>query len=231
MRYSLLAKVAVFKGSLVHSIPNFFLSLGTISTLFFNLDLIFKAEWQMGLVPVWLRTKTYLSDNSNIHSCLHGCSETIIHGHWISYFFARFSGTQLCLILGDSMDCSMPGFPVLHSLQEFAQTYVHWIGDAIQPSHPLSPPSPHALNVSQYQGLFQWSPFFSLGGQNIGASASASVLPMKIQGWFPLGLVDLISLLSKGLSRVFSSTTVWKHQLFQLFSAQLSFFFFFQPSL
>ena len=54
------------------------------------------------------------------------------------------------------MDCSTPGFPVLHYLPEFAQTHVHWVDDAIQPSHPLSPPSPPALNLSQHQGLFQW---------------------------------------------------------------------------
>ena len=55
--------------------------------------------------------------------------------------------------LCDPMDCSMPGFPVLHYLPEFAQTHVHWVGDAIQQSHPLSPPSPPALNLSQHQGL------------------------------------------------------------------------------
>jgi len=222
MKYSLLAKVVVFKGSLVHSIPNFFLSLGTMRTLFFNLDLITmqsdRQDWCLsGSGP----THTSLI-NSNIHSCLHGCSETIIHEHLIGYFVACFSGIQLYLILGNSTDCSTPGFPVLHSLPEFAQTHVHWIGDAIQPSYPLSPPSPHALNVSQHQGLFQWSPLFASGGQNIGASASASVLLMKIQHWFPLGLVGLISLLPKRLSRVFSSTAVWKHQLFQLFGAQPS---------
>ena len=54
------------------------------------------------------------------------------------------------------MDCSTPGFPVLHHLPELAQTYVHWVGDAIQPSHPLSSPSPPAFNLSQHQGLFQW---------------------------------------------------------------------------
>ena len=54
------------------------------------------------------------------------------------------------------MDCSTPGFPVLHYLSEFAQTHVHWVSDAIQPSHPLSPPSPPALSPSQHQGLFQW---------------------------------------------------------------------------
>ena len=63
--------------------------------------------------------------------------------------------SQLCPALWDPMDCSTPGFPVLHSLQEFAQVHVHWVGDAIWPSHPLPPSSP-ALNLSQHQGLFQW---------------------------------------------------------------------------
>ena len=54
------------------------------------------------------------------------------------------------------MDCSTPGFPVLHQLLELAQTYVHWVGDAIQPSHPLSSPFPPAFHLSQHQGLFQW---------------------------------------------------------------------------
>ena len=60
------------------------------------------------------------------------------------------------LTLCDSMDCSTPGFPVLHYLPELAQTYVHWVGDDIRPSHPLLPSSPLALNLSQNQGLFQW---------------------------------------------------------------------------
>ena len=54
------------------------------------------------------------------------------------------------------MDCSTPAFPILHYLWEFAQTYVHWVSDAIQPSHPLSPPSLPAINLSQHQGIFQW---------------------------------------------------------------------------
>ena len=58
--------------------------------------------------------------------------------------------------LCDPMDCSSPGFHVLHRLLEFAQTHVHWVGDVTQPSHPLSPPSPPALNLSQHQGLFWW---------------------------------------------------------------------------
>ena len=64
-----------------------------------------------------------------------------------------------CWLVSDSLlsiNCSMLGFPILHSLPEFAQTHVHWVSDAIQPSHPLSFPSPPALNLSHYQGLFQW---------------------------------------------------------------------------
>ena len=62
----------------------------------------------------------------------------------------------MCPTLCDPMDCSTQGFPVLHHLPEFAQTHVCWVSDAIQPSHPLLPPSPPALNLSQFQGLFQW---------------------------------------------------------------------------
>ena len=72
------------------------------------------------------------------------------------------------------MDCSMPGFPVLHHLLEFAQTHVLWAGGAIQSSLPLLPPSPLALSLFQHQGLSQWSRLFASGGQSIGASASAS---------------------------------------------------------
>ena len=87
----------------------------------------------------------------------------------------------------------------------------HWVSDAIQPSYPLSPTSP-ALSLSQYQGLFPVSCLFASGGQSI--RASASVLPMNIQDGFPLALTYLISLQSKGLSRVFSRTTIWRHQFF-----------------
>ena len=110
-----------------------------------------------------------------------------------------------CSVMSNScnpMDGSTPGFPVLHCLPEIALTHINWIDDAIQPSHPLSLPSPFVLNLSQHQGLFQWVNFSLQYGQSIGVSASASVLPMNIQGQFPLGLTGLISLLSKGLSRV-----------------------------
>ena len=77
---------------------------------------------------------------------------------WLVYTWEiQFSSVaQLCLTVCDPMDCSMPGFPVHHQLPEFTQTHVHWVGDAIQPSYPLSSPSPPAFNLSQHQGLFQW---------------------------------------------------------------------------
>ena len=112
--------------------------------------------------------------------------------------------------LCDLMDCSTPGFPVLRCLPEFAQTHGHWVGDAIQASHPLSPPPPPALSFPA-SGSFQMSQLFTSGGQGIGASASASVLPMNTQDWSPLEWTGLISLLSKGLSRVFSNTAVQRH--------------------
>ena len=100
-----------------------------------------------------------------------------------------------------------------HQLLELTQTHIHQVSDDIQPSHPLSSHSPPAFNLSQYQGLLISQVFVS-GGQIIGASASASVLPINIQSWFPFRLTGLISLLSKGLSRVFSNTAVPKHQYF-----------------
>ena len=111
------------------------------------------------------------------------------------------------------MDCHTPGFPVLHYLLEIAQTHVRWVDDAIQLSYPLSPPSPPA-SIFPSVRVFPTSLFFTSHGQSIGAAASASILPMNIQGWFPLGFTGLISLLSKGCSRVFSSTTVGKLQFF-----------------
>ena len=141
----------------------------------------------------------------------------------LSMSYGWFSSVQFSRsVMSNSlhMDCSTPGFPDHHQLPELAQTHVHWVGDAIQPSHPLSSPSPPAFNLSQHQGLFHESPeCFTSGSQSIGASASASVLPMNTQDWSLLGWTGWISMQSKGLSRVFSNTTVQKNQLF---SAQLS---------
>ena len=104
------------------------------------------------------------------------------------------SVTQSCLTLCDPMDCSTPGLPVCHQLPEFTQTHDNWVGDAIHPYQPLSSPSPPTFNLSQHQGLFQWVKFFSSSSQSIGVLASASVLPLKNQDWFPLGWTRWISL-------------------------------------
>ena len=87
----------------------------------------------------------------NWATSLHFTSE----GPYPTLVTVHCSVTQSCWLC-NSMDCSMPGFPVLHYLPEFAQTHVHWVSDAIQPSHPLLSPSSSALNLSQHQGLFQW---------------------------------------------------------------------------
>ena len=121
------------------------------------------------------------------------------------------SVTKSCPTLCNSMGCSTPGFPVPHYLPEFAQVNVQCTGDTIQPSHPLSPFAP-ASNLSMHSGSFPMSWLFTSDGQSTGASASASVIPVNIQGWLPLRLTGLISLLSNGLSTVFSSMTVQKHQ-------------------
>ena len=111
------------------------------------------------------------------------------------------------------MDCSTPVFPFLHHLLEFAQVHVYCIGDAVQPSHPLMPPSPSALNLSQHQDFsnewsvhIRWPKYWCF---------SFSISPSsEYSGLSPLRLTGLISLLSKGLSGVFSSTTVRRHQFF-----------------
>ena len=92
-----------------------------------------RETWENGLL--WVRL--LLRFGSIIQSCC--CSVT----KWY---------TTLC----DHMDCSTSGFPIIHHLPELAQTLVHWVSDAIQPSHPLSSPSPPAFNLSQHQGFFQW---------------------------------------------------------------------------
>ena len=112
-----------------------------------------------------------------------------------------------------SLDCSMPDFAVFHYLPEGAQIHVHWVNDSIQQSHTLLPPSPLVLSIFQHLDLFQGVGSLHQVAKLL-VSVSTWVLPMNIQGWFPLGLTDLIFLQSKGLSRIFSSTTVQKHQFF-----------------
>ena len=129
-----------------------------------------------------------------------------------------FSSVQLLshVRLCDPMDCSTPGFPVHHQIQELTQTHVHRVGDTIQPSHPLSSPFSSCLQPFPASESFPMSCFFTSGVQSIGVSASASVLPMNIQHWFPVRWTGWISLLSKELSRVFSNTRVQKYFLRRL---------------
>ena len=98
-----------------------------------------------GITLLWLsRSIRPFLYSSSVYSCVFVLSVQLS------------SFTQSCPTLCDPMDCSTPGFPVHHQLPEFTQTHVHWVGDAIQPSHPLLSPSPPAFNLSQNQGLFQW---------------------------------------------------------------------------
>jgi len=118
---------------------------------------------------------------------------------------------RLCPTLCDPMDCSTPGSSVFHYFLEFAQIRVHWVSDAIQSSHPLSPPSPPALSLSQHQGLFSnelalcirwpkdWSFNFSISPSN-----EYSVLTS-----FRIDWLDLLGVQGT-LSRLFSNTIVWK---------------------
>ena len=123
-----------------------------------------------------------------------------------------FSVTKSSLTLCDPVNCSIPCFPVLHYLPEFAQTHAHRVDDANQSFNPLCPLL--LLSIFPSMRSFPISHFFPSDGQSIGALASAWALPMNIQDWFLLGLTGLISLLSKGRSRVFSSTTIWKYRIF-----------------
>ena len=150
------------------------------------------------------------------HSCLSPSSR----GFLVPLQFS--SVTQLCPTLCNPMDYSTPDFPAHYQIPEPTQTHVHHVGDAIKPSHPLSSPSPPAFNLSQLSDSYQMSQFFTSSSQSIGVAAWAPVLPMNMQDWFSLGWIGWISLKSKGLSRVFSNTTVQKHQFF---STLISFLF------
>ena len=150
-----------------------------------------------------------MSNNKSIH---------YVENHCCRYWFLQFSHS----VMSDSLQppgpqharlpCPSPTPRVFSNSCPSSQWYHPTISLSVTPfsSHPQSFPAPDTFPVSQ---------LFTSGGQSVGASASASVLPMNIQGWFPLELTGLISLLPKGLSIVFSITTVGKHQFF---GAQLS---------
>ena len=125
----------------------------------------------------------------------------------LCYYYC--SVTKLCLTLCDSMVCSMPGGPVLHHLPKFAQVHVHWVNDDMQPSHPLSTPSPPTICLSQHQGVFQWVGCSHQVAKVLELQFQLQSFPVNIQGWFPLGLTGLISLLSKGLWRVFCFSSAY----------------------
>ena len=133
----------------------------------------------------------------------------------IKLLILQFSSVaQSCLTLCDPMDCGTPEFPVHHQLLEHAQTQVHQVEDAIQPSCPLPSPSPPAFNLSQHQGLFQWVSSSHQVAKY--CSFSFSISPSsEYSGQFPLGWTAWIPLQSKGLSSVFSNTTVQRHQFFR----------------
>ena len=125
-----------------------------------------------GRSSVWEEKALLSQESDSVSSCP-------IYCHWWWYSLA-----QLCLTLCEPVDCSKPGFPVLHRLLELGQTHVRRVGDAIQSSHPVVPFScPQSLPAS---GSFLVSRLLASGGQSIGASASVLVRPANIQRWFPL---------------------------------------------
>ena len=145
-----------------------------------------------GFFTNWAIREAHLSDalSSNIPRTItiwsnaNGYFQSLVHSIWATniswidgYTMNIFSSvTQSCPTLCNLMDCSMPGLPVYHQLPEFTQTHFHWVGDAIQPSHPVIPLSscPQSFPAS---GSFQMSQFFASGGPNIGVSTSTSVHP------------------------------------------------------
>ena len=166
---------------------------------------------------LWSTVVIILSDVHIVHLWLVGTSSSLFQSiGWIktSYHNIIFWGSVQFSrsVVSDSLRPHelQPGLSVHHQLPEFTQTHTHRVSDAIQPSHPLSSPSPPAPNPSQHQGLFQW----------VNSSHEvAKVLEFQLQhqsfkDWSSLGWTGWISLQSKGLSRVFSNTTVQKHQFF-----------------
>ena len=154
------------------------------------------------------------------HPCEHHVQAIVPSGVITSYYSHKFQGqisvrfSCSCLTLCDPMDWSLSGFAVHNQLPELAQTHVHRVSDAIQPSHPRLP----LLFLSSVLPI-PVSQFFPSGGQTIGISASASVLPMNIQDWFPLGWTGLTPCSPRDSQEFSSNTTVQKHQFF---SAQFS---------
>ena len=162
---------------------------------------------------------TVIEPYCQIQSCLSllRCTNSLFCSGYISVQFC--SVTQSCPTLCDPMDCSMPGLPVHHQPPEACSDSCpshRWCHPTISSS---VVPFSCCLQSFPASGSFPRTQFIASDGQSIGVSASASALPVNIQEWFPLGWTGWISFLSKGLSRVFSNTTIQRHQFF---SAQLS---------
>ena len=191
-------------------------------------SVIFVEYWHM---PWWKSTSSEIfAHDLKVWSNLTFLSQEIIlpHLHTCKFSYVpQFSFSIIvnlqylfyCSLQFDSVSQScptpcdpMPGFH--HKLPELAQTHVHWVGDAIQPSHPSVIPFSSCLQSFPASGSFPVSQFFASSGWSIGVSASASLLPMNIQDWFPLGWTGWIFLLSKGLSKIFFNITVQKYQFF-----------------
>ena len=151
--------------------------------------------------------------NPSTHPKYSLCSFNFPPLHFLHCCCCCYSVTQSCPTLCNPLDCSTPGFPVLHYHLEFAQTYVH---ESEMPSNQLILCYPLLFLPSVFPSIRVFSNELALHirQSNTRASASSSVIPMNIQGWFHLGFTSLISVQSKGLSRVFFNTTVQKHQFF-----------------
>ena len=149
-------------------------------------------DWTSACLSSFISSASYISNPSSFWSLkctlfrasacnvISACNTHI--GLHVDYQSVQFTSvTQSCLTLCDPMDCNTPGFPVHHQLLELTQTHVPQVGDAIQPSHPLSSPSPPAFNPSQQQGLFKWvSSSHQVAKVLKFQLQSASVLPMNI---------------------------------------------------
>ena len=129
------------------------LEKGLIPKIYKEFIQFYIRKTQTRWLKTWDNQNRYFSteDTQMASRCMKSCSVSLVISS------VQFSSVaQSCPTLCKPVNHSMPGFPVYHQLPEFTQTHVHWIGDAIQPSHPLLSPSPPALNLSQNQGIFQW---------------------------------------------------------------------------
>ena len=193
-------------------------SSGT-GTDIFRISLIYIWDFLRFLILFWKKACYINKGRYEIYTKFH-----------FTYFFQSLFQINIFVIVAQLLshvwlcnpaDCSTPGFPVLHSLPDFAQIHLHQIVLVMLSNHlilcctflffPKSFPASWSFPMSWV--FFPMSWLFASGGQNIGASASA--LAANIEGWFPLGLTGLTSLQSKGLSRALFSTTIWKYQFFR----------------